>query len=372
LLISAGEPYWRAREGGAGSYVAAAESWRGPRARVFSSTPPSLKVVSDWTDPFESDRGYVLRIERQTLKENGAIRRCDLLIIDLGKGDVVQWFWLMGEITELFDVAIIPSIRRPSGIRPNSPALGKAMRGRERVQRRLVLGLICGRLPRQIVVKLGGARFCDDNPQEDRKKVNSLRETISRTSRGLKLIGLCLPFVVVIAFICHVPALLLVNPILFGSTPVSHLGILRDQYAFLSRTALDIVDEGDFHLFELFIGIASVVGIVRILTGASSRSELAQSRGNFRSALKRRGTSTLSFLSIILLFSSFLIFCSLDFQFASHSDQALLVVRRWPHAFVCLEVFLFCIGIFFLAEGLLTLLSLIVIRSPPERDERQL
>jgi hypothetical protein len=246
---------------------------------VLSSTPPSLKVVSDWIYLFESDRGYVLRIERQTLKENDAIRRCDLLIIDLGKGDVVQWFWLMGEITELFDVAIIPSIPRPSGIRPNSPALGEAMRGQEPVQRRLVLGLICGRLPRQIVVKLGGARFCDDNPQEDRKKkVNSLRETISRTSRGLKLIGLWLPFVVVIAFICHKPALLLVDPILFGSAPVAHLGILRDQYAFLSRTALDIVDEGDFHLFELFIRIASVVGILRILTGASSRSELAQSR----------------------------------------------------------------------------------------------
>ena len=65
----------------------------------------------------------------QTMNENRAVPRCGLLIIDLRNGDIVQWLRLRGDVTELFDVGIIPDIRCPRAIGPYSPALEDAMRG---------------------------------------------------------------------------------------------------------------------------------------------------------------------------------------------------------------------------------------------------
>lgn len=71
-----------------------------------------------------------LPIER-TLRSNATGPRCGLLIIDLRNGDTVQWFRLRGDVTELFDVGIIPNVRCPRGIGPYAPALEEAMRGEE-------------------------------------------------------------------------------------------------------------------------------------------------------------------------------------------------------------------------------------------------
>jgi uncharacterized protein (TIGR03032 family) len=67
-------------------------------------------------------------IER-TMKANGTVARCGLLIIDLRNGDIVQWFRLRGDVTELFDVGAIPNVRCPRGIGPYAPGLEEAMRG---------------------------------------------------------------------------------------------------------------------------------------------------------------------------------------------------------------------------------------------------
>jgi hypothetical protein len=56
---------------------------------------------------------------------------CGLLVIDLRNGDIVQWFRFRGDVTELFDVGIIPNIRCPRGISPLAPGLEEAMRGEE-------------------------------------------------------------------------------------------------------------------------------------------------------------------------------------------------------------------------------------------------
>jgi protein O-GlcNAc transferase len=40
------------------------------------------------------------------MQQKGAASRCGLLIIDLRNGDIVQWLWLRGDVTELFDVGV--------------------------------------------------------------------------------------------------------------------------------------------------------------------------------------------------------------------------------------------------------------------------
>jgi uncharacterized protein (TIGR03032 family) len=65
----------------------------------------------------------------KVLKDNGAAARCGMIVIDLHNGDIVQWFWLRGDVTELFDVGVISGVRCPRGIGPNAPGLEEAMRG---------------------------------------------------------------------------------------------------------------------------------------------------------------------------------------------------------------------------------------------------
>jgi protein O-GlcNAc transferase len=69
----------------------------------------------------------------EAMKTKGATERSGLLVIDLRSGDIVQWFWLRGDVTELFDVGVIASIRCPRGIGPNSPSLEETMRGEDLV-----------------------------------------------------------------------------------------------------------------------------------------------------------------------------------------------------------------------------------------------
>jgi uncharacterized protein (TIGR03032 family) len=42
--------------------------------------------------------------------------RCGLAVIDLASGDMVHWLRLEGVVRELYDVAVLPGIRRPSAI----------------------------------------------------------------------------------------------------------------------------------------------------------------------------------------------------------------------------------------------------------------
>ena len=134
--------------------------------------PHSPRVYGDALYVLESGRGYLVRIDRdsgrredvtfcpgfarglafvshyavvtvslvrsrtlddsplaEAMKAKGATERSGLLVIDLRNGDIVQWFWLRGDVTELFDVGAIQNIRCPRGIGPNSPGLEEAMRG---------------------------------------------------------------------------------------------------------------------------------------------------------------------------------------------------------------------------------------------------
>ncbi len=50
---------------------------------------------------------------QENLNEAKAKARCGLLVIDLSKGDVVEWLQLEEPVRELYDVLALPSVRRP-------------------------------------------------------------------------------------------------------------------------------------------------------------------------------------------------------------------------------------------------------------------
>jgi uncharacterized protein (TIGR03032 family) len=45
---------------------------------------------------------------------------CGIQVIDLNTGDIQQWLRLEGQVRELFDVAVIPGVRCPMGVSPQS------------------------------------------------------------------------------------------------------------------------------------------------------------------------------------------------------------------------------------------------------------
>jgi uncharacterized protein (TIGR03032 family) len=54
---------------------------------------------------------------------------CGIQIIDLNTGNVQQWLRLEGQVRELFDVAIIPGVRCPMGVSPQSREFAARLRG---------------------------------------------------------------------------------------------------------------------------------------------------------------------------------------------------------------------------------------------------
>ena len=178
-----------AMENGKPRYVTACstgdslESWRGRKdggvvidvetdAIVADglSLPHSPRVVGDALYLIESGRGAFIRIDRRTGKREdiafcpgfarglafvgryavltvsrprshtagsplsegmdarGASPRCGLLIVDLTNGDIVEWLWLGGDVTELFDVAAIANVRCPRGLGPAAAELAEVVR----------------------------------------------------------------------------------------------------------------------------------------------------------------------------------------------------------------------------------------------------
>lgn len=52
----------------------------------------------------------------ENLAERGAEARCGLLVVDLRSGDVVHWLRLDGAVEELYDVVLLPGVRRPMAL----------------------------------------------------------------------------------------------------------------------------------------------------------------------------------------------------------------------------------------------------------------
>jgi uncharacterized protein (TIGR03032 family) len=52
----------------------------------------------------------------EALAKRGAQARCGLMVVDLRTGDTVHWVRLAGVVQELYDVVLLPGVRRPSAI----------------------------------------------------------------------------------------------------------------------------------------------------------------------------------------------------------------------------------------------------------------
>ncbi len=52
----------------------------------------------------------------ETLQQKNAEPRCGLMVIDLRSGDIVHWLRLEGIVEELYDVVVLPGVRRPMAI----------------------------------------------------------------------------------------------------------------------------------------------------------------------------------------------------------------------------------------------------------------
>jgi uncharacterized protein (TIGR03032 family) len=50
------------------------------------------------------------------LVRRDAQARCGLMVVDLRTGDAVHWLWIEGIVEELYDVAVLPGVRRPMAI----------------------------------------------------------------------------------------------------------------------------------------------------------------------------------------------------------------------------------------------------------------
>jgi uncharacterized protein (TIGR03032 family) len=52
----------------------------------------------------------------QTLAKRGAAARCGLIVVDTVTGDTIAWVRLEGVVRELYDVAVLPGVQRPSAL----------------------------------------------------------------------------------------------------------------------------------------------------------------------------------------------------------------------------------------------------------------
>jgi len=52
----------------------------------------------------------------ERLKSKGGEARCAIQVVDLKSGDIVHWMRLEGVVNELYDVAVLPGIRRPMAL----------------------------------------------------------------------------------------------------------------------------------------------------------------------------------------------------------------------------------------------------------------
>jgi uncharacterized protein (TIGR03032 family) len=52
----------------------------------------------------------------QALADRGVAPMCGVLVVDLRSGDIVHWLQIVGAVEELYDVVVLPGIRRPAAI----------------------------------------------------------------------------------------------------------------------------------------------------------------------------------------------------------------------------------------------------------------
>lgn len=63
----------------------------------------------------------------EELQRREATPWCGVLIVNMSSGDIVEWIRFDGQITELFDVTVMPGVRCPMSLSPTSPELASTI-----------------------------------------------------------------------------------------------------------------------------------------------------------------------------------------------------------------------------------------------------
>jgi uncharacterized protein (TIGR03032 family) len=61
----------------------------------------------------------------EELTRRDAEARCGLMVVDLRTGDAVHWLRIEGVVEELYDVAVLPGVRRPMAIGLKTDEIGR-------------------------------------------------------------------------------------------------------------------------------------------------------------------------------------------------------------------------------------------------------
>jgi Domain of unknown function (DUF4915) len=82
-----------------------------PASPTSSATAlPQLTAAHVTCSRGMADSGLALDDE---MKKRDADGWCGVQIVNLASGDIVQWNRIEGAVTELYDVAVLPGVRRP-------------------------------------------------------------------------------------------------------------------------------------------------------------------------------------------------------------------------------------------------------------------
>jgi uncharacterized protein (TIGR03032 family) len=73
------------------------------------------QAIAGLSRPRENEAFAGLPLD-EALAAHGSAPRCGLAVIDLASGDTVEWAEIEGGINELYDVAFLPGVRRPSAV----------------------------------------------------------------------------------------------------------------------------------------------------------------------------------------------------------------------------------------------------------------
>jgi hypothetical protein len=167
-------------------------------------------------------------------------------------------------------------------------------------------------------------------------------------------IGMYLPFAAFLVFLLLSVYSQLFHGFSFAEISTPSLSIFQNQRAFMIGHGWVRGLNVDFVVLEAFIVIASTVGLIRLLTGFFSVRVLDSYRAKFE-IYEKQGRSPVSILVFVFLVAPVGVFGSLNFEFASHSDQMRALMEYSPRSFLCLMTIVFCGGAMLIVEGLLLL-----------------
>jgi len=136
---------------------------------------------------------------------------------------------------------------------------------------------------------------------------------------------------------------------------VPRVWFLRDQYEFFEASLPGQLVIQDLYVFELFVWLALLIAAMRVSIGVFDLGALeAVSIG-----LSKLGISLFKYFTTLFLLGPFAILVSVNIGWTSRVSQLAYIMQHSIRAFLSIEAFVFCGGVFFLTEGLMFLLWLL-------------